>query len=89
MLPQPNVRGVFRFALSEIVQVDHKPTDLEAGIEPAEARLDKLIARGVDLGGQIELIEYALVVCSRRQMAPNWPVRNPGRDGGAWHRAVY
>ncbi|MEN2786756.1 hypothetical protein ACFOKI_01345 [Sphingomonas qilianensis] len=60
LLPQANVRGHFRLAPGEIIHVERKPDDVEAGIARAEAQVRKLVARGVCVAGQFEVTEIPL-----------------------------
>ena len=60
ILPKPHVRGSFRLAPGEIIHVDRKPADVDEGVVRAEARLLRLVERGVDVTGQVEINELAL-----------------------------
>ena len=47
-------------AIFEAIHVDKKPADADEGIARAEARLRRLVERGVDVTGQVDISELAL-----------------------------
>jgi hypothetical protein len=60
LLPQPHVRGSFRLAPGEIIHLPFKPTDAEQGIARAEARLRRLVERGVDVAGRVVINDWPI-----------------------------
>ena len=60
ILPKQHVRGSFRLAPGEIIHADKKPADTDEGIARAETRLRRLVERGVDVTGQVEINDLAL-----------------------------
>lgn len=60
ILPRPECRGMFRLSPGEILHIDGKPEDVDAGIARAEARLRALVTRGVCIDGQIDVREVPL-----------------------------
>ncbi|RDE05972.1 hypothetical protein [Sphingomonas aracearum] len=60
ILPQPHVRGHFRLAPGELIQIDRKPADVEDGVARAGARMARLVAHGVDLDGRAVINTYPL-----------------------------
>lgn len=59
IVPNSSVRGHFRMIPSELIHIDGKPANLEAGYARAEAMLAKLTRSRVDLRGQAELHDLA------------------------------
>ena len=59
ILPQPHVRGHFRLAPGELIQIERKPDDIANGVTRAEARLAKLANSGVELGGRAAVNTYS------------------------------
>lgn len=57
LLPKDNVRGLFRAAPGEIIHIDRKPIDAEAGILRAQTALRKLVMRGVDVRDRADIFE--------------------------------
>jgi len=47
ILPQLGIRKAYRLAPGELIQLSNQPADRDEGIARAEARLTKLVARGV------------------------------------------
>ena len=62
LLPQPHVRGSFRLAPGEIIHLPFKPADVDAeqGIARAEARLRRLVERGVDVAGRVVINDWPI-----------------------------
>lgn len=60
LMPKPAVRGHFRVAPGEIIQVDRKPADLAGeGLRYAERRFARLLRDGVEVTGQVVLREVS------------------------------
>jgi hypothetical protein len=60
LLPQPHVRGSFRLAPGEIIHLPSKPTDAEQGIARADARLRRLVERGVDVASRVVINDWPI-----------------------------
>lgn len=58
ILPQNNVRGLFRLSPREVIHIDRKPNDVEDGVARADAQMRKLVERGVCLEGRAETTSY-------------------------------
>ena len=55
ILPRAKVAGMFKLAPGELIHIDRKPSDAEAGIARAEARLQALVESGVEVERQVKV----------------------------------
>jgi hypothetical protein len=60
LLPQPHVRGSFRLAPGEIIHLPFKPNDAKQGIARADARLRRLVERGVNVAGRVVINDWPI-----------------------------
>jgi hypothetical protein len=63
ILPQPGIPKTYRLAPGELIQMSSQPADRDEGIVRAEARLTKLVARGVAFADRAAVRTPSLAAC--------------------------